>query len=159
MGVEIERKFLVRDSSYKESSVSHYYKQGYLSCELDRTVRVRIADDKGYITVKGQAVGITRPEFEYEIPLEDAGYMLDHMCVPGIIEKVRYITEINGLTWEIDEFKGLNEGLTVAEVELSEEGRAIVLPEWIGEEITGIPAYYNSNLSRYPYSKWRSQAD
>lgn len=155
MGVEIERKFLVRNSTYKEFADAHHYKQGYLASRLGVTVRVRLADDKGYLTVKGQAVGIARPEFEYEIPKEDACYMLEHMCESGIIEKVRYRTEVGGITWEIDEFKGLNEGLVVAEVELDVVGQEIVLPEWIGEEVTGIPIYYNSSLSKFPYTKWQ----
>ncbi len=130
------------------------YRQGYLSTVKERTVRVRTIEDKGYITVKGRAAGATRVEYEYEIPAEDANSMLDDLCERPIIEKKRYVIDYEGLTWEVDEFNGENQGLIVAEVELSDENQSIALPDWIGEEVTGDPKYFNSNLIKHPYNKW-----
>ncbi|MCK4537535.1 MAG: CYTH domain-containing protein [Candidatus Krumholzibacteria bacterium] len=154
MAKEIERKYLVKDTDWQALAEGTVYRQGYLSTVKERTVRVRTIDDNGYLTVKGITVGATRAEYEYEIPAEDANRMLDDLCERPIIEKKRYVIGYEGLTWEVDEFGGENHGLVVAEVELSDENQAIALPDWIGEEVTGDPKYFNSNLIKHPYSKW-----
>ncbi len=154
MATEIERKYLVKNADWKALATGTAYRQGYLSTVKERTVRARTIKDKGYITVKGIAAGATRVEYEYEIPMEDANSMLDNLCEQPIIEKKRYVIEYEGLTWEVDEFNGENHGLIVAEVELSDENQTISLPDWIGEEVTGDPKYFNSNLVKLPYSKW-----
>jgi CYTH domain-containing protein len=130
------------------------YRQGYIYTQNGNTVRVRIAGDKGYLTLKGKTKGSVRSEFEYEIPLEEAGEMLDLLCDRPLIEKIRYKEKIGELTWEIDEFLGENEGLILGEVELESENQKVTLPEWIGEEVTQYPRYYNSNLAKNPYSQW-----
>ena len=154
MATEIERKYLVKNADWKALATGTVYRQGYLSTVKERTVRVRTIKDKGYITVKGIAAGATRVEYEYEIPAEDANSMLDDLCERPIIEKKRYVIDYEGLTWEVDEFNGENHGLIVAEVELSDENQTILLPDWIGEEVTGDPKYFNSNLVKHPCSKW-----
>ncbi len=146
MALEIEHKYLVKNDSYKTLATSFsHLSQGYLSREPDRTVRVRIKDKKGYLTVKGKNFGSIREEYEYEVPLEDAKKMLN-MCLPPILEKTRYIVPIGGYIWEVDEFGGERQGLVTAEIELSSNDETYVIPEFIGEDITGNPAYYNSNL-------------
>ncbi len=154
MGKEIERKFLVKGEAWKKMAQGVMYRQGYLSTVKERVVRVRTIDDKGYLTIKGISKGISRLEFEYEIPLEDANKMLDELCERPLIEKARYKIEYSGLIWEVDEFFGDNEGLTLAEVELSDENQQIELPEWIGEEVSGDPRYFNSNLIKHPFKEW-----
>jgi adenylate cyclase len=154
MGKEIERKYLIKKDDWRELAKGTVYRQGYLSTVKERTVRVRTIDDNGYLTIKGITVGATRAEYEYEIPAKDANYMLDELCEKPIIEKKRYVMDHEDLTWEIDEFDGENRGLIVAEVELTAEDQKIALPDWIGEEVTGDPRYYNSNLIKHPYSKW-----
>ena len=129
------------------------YRQGYLSTVKERTVRVRTVDDRGYLTVKGLTVGATRREFEYDIPADDAAVLLE-LCEQPLVEKVRYRIPSGGLTWEVDEFEGANQGLVVAECELASEDQRIELPPWIGEEVTGDPRYFNSNLIAHPFSKW-----
>jgi CYTH domain-containing protein len=153
MGKEIERKFLVRGEAWRELATGVRYRQGYLSTVKERTVRVRTVGERGYLTVKGLTVGATRHEFEYEIPTVDAGTLLG-MCEQPLVEKVRYRIPFAGLTWEVDEFEGANLGLIVAECELSSEDQRIELPSWIGEEVTGDPRYFNSNLIAHPYSAW-----
>ena len=146
MPLEIERKFLVKDSGFKDMTSRRVdICQGYLSRVPERTVRVRRLDDKGFITVKSKNTGAVRHEFEYQVPVEDALEML-RMCEPPIIEKSRYLVEYDGLTWEVDEFHGAKAGLIVAEVELQAEDQPFNLPPFIGKEVTGDPAYYNSNL-------------
>ncbi len=154
MGKEIERKYLVKGDSWKALARGVMYRQGYLSTVKERVVRVRTIDDKGYLTIKGISKGISRLEFEYEIPLEDANKMLDELCERPLIEKARYKIEYGGLVWEVDEFFGDNEGLILAEVELSDENQHIELPDWIGEEVSGDPRYFNSNLIKHPYKEW-----
>ena len=146
MALEIERKFIVNDDSFRQiayKSVS--IRQGYLSRIPERTIRVRTIDDKGFLTIKGKNIGIVRNEFEYEIPLADALEILT-MCVPPILEKTRYLIKYDNLTWEVDEFHGARQGLIMAEVELSTKDTEITLPPFIGKEVTGNPEYYNSNL-------------
>lgn len=154
MGIEIERKFLVSGDAWKAIAEGILYRQGYLSTEKGRTVRVRIAGDKAFITIKGMASGIVRPEFEYEIPVDDAAAMLDTLCLKPLIEKRRYTLEYKGLCWEVDEFFGENQGLVVAEVELSSADQAIELPAWVGTEVSDDPRYFNSSLIAHPFSKW-----
>ncbi len=154
MGTEIERKFLLRDESWKAGASGKLYRQGYLSAAVERNVRVRIIGEQGFLTVKGKASGITRLEFEYEVPLADAERMLDELCLKPLIEKTRYRIEHRGMLWEIDEFAGDNAGLVVAEVELSEEQQEIEFPRWVGREVTDNPRYLNSNLVERPYTRW-----
>jgi adenylate cyclase len=153
MGKEIERKYLVRDDCFKELGQGTLFRQGYLNSAKERVVRVRTMGDKAALTVKGVTVGATRLEFEYDIPLEDARQLLE-LCEQPLIEKTRYKVSANGLLWEIDEFHGVNQGLTVAECELEAEDQAVTKPEWVGEEVTGDPRYFNSNLIANPYTTW-----
>lgn len=154
MPKEIERKFLVVSDEYKSSS-RKYYKQGYLSVEPDKTVRVRVVGDKGFLTVKGRNNGISRAEYEYEIPAADANDMLDNLMKTGVIEKWRYVCVIDGKKWEVDEFLGDNAGLVVAEIELQSEDEPFTKPAWAGDEVSGDARYYNSSLSQNPYKNWR----
>lgn len=154
MGKEIERKFLVVGNSWRTLAAGEHYRQGYLTTKRERTVRVRIVGPKGYLTIKGIRTGISRLEFEYEIPGEDANIMLDTLCERPLIEKIRYKLVCNGLHWEVDEFEEENKGLIIAEVELRHEKQQIELPEWIGREVSYDPRYSNSNLVKNPYSKW-----
>lgn len=155
MGTEIERKFLVRDHSIiKPPADGRNLRQGYLSTDPACIVRVRTVDACGFLTVKGLTTGFGRPEFEYEIPVEDAAAMLAKLCRKPLIEKKRYTIEAQGLFWEIDEFFGENRGLILAEVELDQEARRFDKPDWIGEEVSGDPKYYNSNLAIVPYKNW-----
>ena len=153
MGVEIERKFLVKSDQWRDLASGELYRQGYIPT-LESTVRIRVVNDQGFITIKGITQGISRAEFEYEIPLEDATQMLDPLCKPPLIEKYRHKIELNGLVWEVDEFLGENRGLTIAEVELKSADQAIDLPEWIGEDVSHDPRYYNSNLTKHPFTTW-----
>lgn len=154
MAQEIERKFLVSSDAWRELASGTNYRQGYLSTVKERTVRVRTIDDKGYLTIKGITVGATRAEYEYEIPADEANELLDNLCERPLIEKTRYKIPHAGLTWEVDEFAGDNQGLIVAEVELKAEDQEVALPDWAGEEVTGDPRYFNSNLIANPYSTW-----
>ncbi len=149
MAKEIERKFLVRGEGWRQESPVECV-QGYLSIDPRRTVRVRIADQKAYLTVKGETVGCTRSEFEYPVPPEEAGELLE-LCIKPLIRKFRHVVPSHGLTWEVDEFTGENEGLVMAEVELESEQQEITLPDWIGEEVTGNPRFYNANLVKDPF--------
>ena len=154
--LEIERKFLVLDDSYKQLSYgSSHIMQGYICSERGRTVRVRIRDVRAYLTIKGPSEnnGLSRYEFEREIPLEDARQMLQ-FCEPGIIDKTRWLVKSGHHTFEVDEFHGENEGLVVAEVELSSEGETFEKPHFIGKEVTGDRRYYNSCLRINPFNKW-----
>lgn len=153
MGLEIERKFLVRDDSWRTNNGAHF-RQGYLNSSLERVVRVRVIGEKGYLTIKGSNTGAVRPEFEYEIPVSDANDMLDKLCEKPLIEKIRHVVEYCGTVWEIDAFSGENEGLIVAEVELQSEEAQFEAPIWLGDEVTGDPRYYNSNLVKRPYKDW-----
>lgn len=155
MGKEIERKFLTISDEWRENAKGILYVQGYLSTDVSRVVRVRIAGDQGYITIKGAAQGIARDEYEYKIPQEDARRMLDTLCLPGVIEKLRYKIPYGGLTWEVDEFKGANAGLIVAEVEVPSADHAVALPSWVGAEVSADPRYSNAALSQKPYSQWK----
>jgi CYTH domain-containing protein len=155
MGKEIERKYLVKSNEWKNLAKGTSYRQGYLSTVKERTVRVRTIDEKGFLTIKGITVGASRAEYEYEIPAKDADAMLSNLCEKPLIEKNRYKIGHAGMTWEVDEFFGDNDGLIVAEVELAAEDQKIELPSWIGEEVTSDPRYFNSNLTKNPYKNWK----
>lgn len=152
MAIEIERKFLVTGSGWREASGVRIC-QGYLSRDKERTVRVRIAAARAFLTIKGSTQGATRAEFEYEIPSADAEQLLK-LCVGPVIEKIRRVIVQDGATWEVDEFLGDNAGLVVAEIELQAEDQAFTRPQWLAEEVTHDPRYFNSNLSVHPYSTW-----
>lgn len=154
MGMEIERKFLVRNDAWRSLARGIRYRQGYLNSARWRIVRVRITDGKGYLTIKGITTGASRVEYEYEIPDAEATAMLEELCEKPLIEKNRYKIGHAGLTWQVDEYFGENRGLIVAEVELESEDQLFEKPEWIGEEVTGDPRYFNSNLVLNPFSKW-----
>lgn len=154
MGTEIERKFRVSGDAWRGRGTATRYRQGYLSTVKERTVRVRVAGDRAQLTIKGITVGASRTEFEYEIPVDDADVMLDELCEQPIIDKVRHVVEIDGTTWEIDEFAGANAGLVVAEVELDDADQHVTRPAWLGEEVTDDPRYFNANLVAHPYSEW-----
>ena len=155
MATEIERKFLVSDASWNDGSPGRRMAQGYLSMDPDRTVRVRLAGHEAWITVKGRARGITRAEFEYAIPVEDARAMLE-LCLPTVIEKTRHRIDYEGHVWEIDVFHGVNEGLVVAEVELADESVSPALPPWIGREVSADSRFFNSSLAQIPFPAFES---
>ncbi len=157
MAQEIERNFLVKKDRFKNEAVkATRIVQGYLSSAPERTVRVRIRGDKGFLTVKGigNETGASRFEWEIEIPKEDAEKLL-RICEPGIIDKTRYLVKIGEHVFEVDEFYGENEGLVLAEVELKAENEAFEKPAWLGEEVTGDVRYYNSMLMKNPYRRWK----
>ena len=154
MALEIERKYLVDLEKLGTLPTGNRIKQGYLSTNKEAVVRVRVKNDKAYLTIKGSNVGVTRLEFEYEIPLDEANEMLEKLCQKPIIDKTRYLIEYENHTWELDIFYGDNEGLVVAEVELSSEDENINLPIWIKEEVSHDERYYNSNLMKHPYKDW-----
>lgn len=146
MAIEIEYKYLVKNDNYKAMATSKVrIRQGYLNREPERTVRVRVKGEKGFLTVKGKNSGASRLEFEYEIPKADAEEMLT-LCMPPILDKTRYIVPFDGHVWEVDEFHGIREGLVTAEIELHTEEESYSIPNFIGKNVTGNPQYYNSNL-------------
>ncbi|WP_460220273.1 CYTH domain-containing protein [Psychroserpens sp. MEBiC05023] len=154
--IEIERKFLVTSNAFKRESYKQTrITQGFLNTNPERTVRVRVKGDKGYLTVKGLSSndGLSRFEWEKEISITDADALL-LLCEPGIIDKTRYQIEVGKHIFEVDVFALSNEGLIIAEVELSHENEAFEKPEWLGEEVTGDQRYYNSQLSKYPFQNW-----
>ena len=154
MAKEIERKFLVAHQAWRESvNTIHVYRQGYLSYDSERTVRVRATEVTGYLTIKGITEGLTRDEFEYEIPLADASALLQ-LCERPAIEKKRYIVPNGAHVWEVDVFEGVNEGLVVAEIELGSEDEAFDKPNWLGNEVSGDRKYSNSALSLHPFKDW-----
>ncbi|MDH0351383.1 CYTH domain-containing protein [Aeromonas caviae] len=154
MAKEIERKFLVCSEQWRALAEGTVYRQGYLSSIKERTVRIRTINDKAFLTIKGITVSATRTEYEYEIPYADCCAMLDELAERPIIEKKRYKIPVGDVVWEIDEFMGVNAGLIVAEVELKSEEQQFDKPEWIGEEVSGDPRYFNSNLVAHPFTEW-----
>ncbi|MBA6314033.1 CYTH domain-containing protein [Cellulophaga baltica] len=157
--VEIERKFLVLSDAYKqEASAKIRIVQGFLNTDPERTVRVRIKGEQGFLTIKGKGndTGVSRFEWEKEIAVSEAEALLK-IAEPGSIDKFRYEVQVGNHTFEVDEFFGENEGLTVAEVELSSENEAFKKPVWLGEEVSGITKYYNSQLSKHPYKSWETR--
>ncbi len=154
MAKEIEHKFLIASDHWRENaSTGILYAQAYLS-DGAATVRVRIAGEKGYLTVKGVSVNISREEYEYEIPQADAREMIERLAISAVVEKTRYLCEVAGKTWEIDVFHGENEGLVVAEIELTSENEPFELPDWAGACVTTDYRYANSNLAKVPFSQW-----
>jgi CYTH domain-containing protein len=152
MPIEIERKFLVIGTEWRQAGAVRL-SQGYLNRDKERTVRVRLAGDRAFVTIKGITEGATRAEFEYEIPVDDAEQLLN-LCDGPPIEKLRHTIEHEGLKWEVDEFMGDNAGLVIAEVELQSEDQAFQRPSWLGKEVTDDERYCNSNLAVCPYSSW-----
>lgn len=155
MGKEIERKFLIKGYEWRTLGEGVSYLQGYLSTDKGRTVRVRTVGEQGYITIKGPAEGLVRPEYEYEIPCEDAREIISTLCEKPVIEKKRYAIPVGLHIWEVDEFSGENEGLVIAEVELENEFEEVDIPMWIGREVTGDRRYYNAHLVKNPYRLWK----
>ena len=154
MAVEIERKFLVIGDGWRQNAVGKPYRQGYIRTQGQATVRVRTVAQTGYITLKGPTQGISRMEYEYEIPVADANQMLTTLCDRPLIEKTRYIVHDEGMLWEVDEFSGDNSGLVLAEVELEHPQQPLTIPNWIGQEVSHDGRYFNANLARYPFSQW-----
>ena len=160
MALEIERKFLVLDDSYKHEAFSKsHILQGYICSGRGRTVRIRIRDDRAYITIKGPSLdgGLSRYEFEQEIHLDDARQLMK-LCEPGTIDKTRWLVKSGRHTFEVDEFFGDNEGLVMAEVELAYEDEPYEKPDFIGKEVTGDRRYYNGHLRSNPYKMWKENA-
>jgi adenylate cyclase len=155
MGEEIERKFLVKGAPWRSAGEGVRYRQGYLCLKPERTVRVRMAGQKGFLTIKGPDHGGVRSEYEYPIPAADALSLLEGLCEKPLIEKVRYRLPLGGHVWELDVFAGENEGLATAEVELTRSDEVVEIPDWAGREVTGDPRYANANLVRHPFSTWR----
>ncbi len=157
MGQEIERKFLLRNDGWRALAQGTLYRQGYLNSAKERTVRIRTIGERAFLTIKGITYGATRAEYEYPIPLADCNAMLDTLAEKPVIEKKRYKIRQGDFTWEIDEFFGDNAGLIVAEIELQNEDQAFAKPDWVGDEVTADPRYFNSNLVRNPYTKWHTR--
>jgi adenylate cyclase len=154
MGIEIERKFLVKNEAWKSDDLEGLRcRQGYLIAEKEKTVRIRIIGERAFLTIKGKTAGITRSEFEYEIPVQDAEALLE-LCGGAVIEKTRYFIECAGMTWELDVFAGDNTGLVMAEIELEAEDQRFILPPWAGKEVSSEMRYYNASLASHPFSEW-----
>jgi adenylate cyclase len=156
MGQEIERKFRVNTRAWVPQDPGTHFTQGYLNSQKERVVRVRIEDARATLTIKGLTTGVTRAEFEYPIPVDDAAAMLDHLCEQPLIDKHRHVEMHAGRRWEIDVFHGDNQGLVVAEVELPSEDAELELPLWVDEEVSSDSRYFNSNLLKQPYKTWRT---
>ncbi len=156
MAFEIERKFLVKRELWKAPAAGVEFRQGYIETVDGTTVRVRIAGDHAMLTLKDRAVGLTRHEFEYPIPLDDARTMIETMCAKPLVEKIRYRVPAieEGLVWEVDEFLGDNAPLVTAEIELPSESTQFTKPEWLGDEVSDDHRYKNNNLARHPFAKW-----
>ncbi len=155
MSIEIERKFLVKNDAFKDLAQAEIYHQGFLSTNKERVVRVRISDQRAWLTIKGISEGATRQEFEYEIPVGDAKYIIDKICKKPTILKKRYRISIDEFIWEVDEFLDENQGLVLAEIELARENQEIKLPIWIGKEVTANKKYYNAYLVKHPFNTWK----
>jgi len=154
MGKEIERKYLVTSRSFKKNaSYAQEIRQGYLSIDEQKVVRLRTLDDKGFITIKSKVTDFTRNEFEYEIPKDEAIEMMHTLC-PGLLEKTRYVVSFEEMKWEVDEFFNENQGLILAEIELESENQSFEKPSWLGKEVTQDYRYYNAYLSKHPFRKW-----
>jgi adenylate cyclase len=158
MGIEIERKFLVNKEKWSQviKEKQSLYRQGYIVSDPEKTIRVRLTDKEAFLTIKGLTVGISRHEFEYSIPADEARQLLDGFC-DSVVSKIRYFIIHDNKLWEVDEFLGDNEGLTVAEIELKSEEETFSLPEWVSVEVTSEKKYSNSNLAKRPYKEWEKQ--
>lgn len=155
MATEIERKFLLKDSSWKElADKGTHYSQGYLVGSKHASVRVRVQGERGFINIKSATIDITRQEFEYEIPLNEATEMLATLCEKPLIDKVRYLIKNENHIWEIDVFSGDNDGLIVAEIELKDENENFIKPNWLGDEVSDDERYYNVCLVNHPFKNW-----
>lgn len=156
MGVEIERKFLVKpNTDWKDNNTGKFYRQGYICKNNGLTLRIRIKGDMGVLTLKGAVEGLTRDEYEYTVPLQDANELLAKYCNNNIVEKYRYCINYAGKNWEVDEFIGKNKGLVLAELELQSENENFEKPLWIDKEVTGDIRYYNSYLAQNPFLEWK----
>lgn len=153
MALEIERKFLVNPEKWTPSGTGKQIVQAYLNVGPQSSVRVRIKGEQAFLTIKGRSETFARPEFEYEIPLEDARELLK-LSVTGLIEKIRYAVDFKGFLWEVDVFQGKNSGLLMAEIELEAEAQEFPLPGWVQQEVTGDIRYFNSYLSQHPFQSW-----
>lgn len=154
MGIEIERKFLLKQPPLDLIKHPEYICQGYISSRKSCTIRVRMIKDSAFLTIKGITTDACRSEYEYPIPVPDAQLMLKEFCPGGLIEKNRYTIQFKGFAWEIDQFLGANDGLWVAEIELETKNQKFKKPDWLSQEVTGDPRYYNSNLVSHPYGQW-----
>ena len=155
MGTEIERKFLVKDHGWQtQVQRSEQFRQGYLMNEKHLSVRIRSTNDQAWLTIKGATNRLSRTEYEYSIPKDDAEYLLDELCTPPLIKKTRHWLQYGAHTWEVDVFEGDNQGLVVAEVELDDADESIEFPDWLGEDVSDDPRYLNSSLVRHPYCQW-----
>lgn len=154
MAKEIERKFLIDLTKIEPLENGTAIKQGYIATTNKTVVRARVAGKKAYLTLKGANKGVTRTEFEYEIPVDDAEQIIAELCNGPVVEKTRYLLEYIGHTWEVDIFHGDNEGLVIAEIELTSEDESFELPEWVETEVSGDPKYYNSSLLDHPFKNW-----
>ncbi len=156
---EIERKFLLQANSWRAMARDRSaIRQGYLNLDPERTVRVRLRDERAVLTIKGRGEGLVRPEFEYAIPRAEAEAMLETLCMGEPVEKTRYLVDVGEHLWEIDVFEGANAGLVLAEVELSTADEHVTLPSWVGEEVSGDERYYNSQLAQCPFGQWEQAA-
>lgn len=155
MGIEIERKFLVNKDLWKREQPvkSNIIRQGYLLTDPDKTIRVRVAGEQGYLTIKGRAAGFSRLEFEYKIPVAEASELIDRF-ITDRVEKIRYYVQFKGNLWEVDDFKGENEGLLMAEIELHSAEEVFEKPDWVEKEVTTDPKYLNANLASKPFRHW-----
>lgn len=155
MAQEIERKFLVMDDAWRHHvKSSSYYRQGYLANTGKCSVRIRVADEKGFLNIKSATLDITRTEYEYPVPLQEAQAMLNDFCEGSVVEKTRYFVDHGGFTWEVDVFDGENRGLIMAEIELTDKDADFPPPPWIGAEVSDDPRYYNVYLAFHPYTEW-----
>ena len=155
MPIEIERKFLVRNKSWRDTADDGVrFRQGYLIGAKQASVRVRIEGEQANLNIKGATLGVRRQEFEYPIPLDEANELLDTLCEKPLIEKIRYTVRYGNHVWEIDLFEGDNAGLVVAEIELADEHEPFERPTWLGEEVSADPRYYNVSLVKHPYREW-----
>ncbi len=158
MGIEIERKFLVTNDSWRHSATASDYRQGYLAVVARCSVRVRLADERAWLTIKSGNGGLIRQEYEYPLPCADAEQLLA-LCEPVVIRKTRHLLDYAGHRWEIDEFHGENAGLVIAEIELNDEHEVFEKPDWLGREVSHDGRYYNAALSRRPYSSWKDRSE